>query len=276
MDKEIEGLQKYLPPQIYNVLQSYNPINEVRLHKNKNVVIVSDNRNIVTETICTAEGFNNIIDNFCTHSLHTHAETINNGYITADKYRIGVCGKLMNGNVYEITSVNIRVPHIIKNVSEYIMDFLHNRSSLLLYSPPAVGKTTVLRDLIIKLSATKRIAVIDSRNELYDSNTMTSPLLDVFSGYDKESAVEIATRTMSPEYIICDEIGSYNECNMILSVQNTGVPLIASAHAYDIDELLRRKNIKLLHNNMIFDYYIGIKRHGNIMDFTATKREDVM
>ena len=262
MDKEIADLQKYFPPQIYEILQPYNPINEIRLHKNKNIVIVSDNRNIITNTLCTTEIFNNIIDNFCNHSLHTHTETINNGYITADKYRIGVCGKLMNGNVYEISSVNIRIPHIIKNVSGEIIDLLSSHNAgILIYSPPSVGKTTILRDLIIRLSAHKRIAVIDSRNELYDK-TMSSPLIDVFSGYPKEVAIEIATRTMSPEYIICDEIGSYNECNMILSVENTGVPLIASAHASDIDELLRRKNIKLLHDNNIFDYYIGIKRHG--------------
>ena len=274
MDNEICGLRNYLPEHIYNTLRLYNPVNEIRLHKDKNTVIVSDNRNIITDTLCTAAEFSVIIDKFCNHSLHAYADTINNGYITSGIYRIGVCGKMTNGNVNEITSLNIRVPHIIRNVSGYIIDILRRdnyQSGLLIYSPPAVGKTTVLRDLIITLSAFKRIAVIDSRNELYDGNAMTSPLIDIFHGYTKEAAIEIAVRTMSPEYIICDEIGSYNECTAILSVQNTGVPLIATAHAADITELIRRPNIKLLRDNMIFKYYVKIIRNGKTFDFEVTK-----
>lgn len=274
MDKEINGLQKYLPQCIFDSLRLYDPVNEIRLHKNKSVAIVSGKRNIITGTICSENDFIEITDNICNHSLHSHADTIKNGYITADKYRIGVCGNMTGCNVNEITSLNIRIPHIILNVSDKLYNILkinNYRSSVLIYSPPSGGKTTMLRDLIVKLSVDKRISVIDSRNELFDSSVMTSPLLDIFGGYQKESAIEIATRTMSPEYIICDEIGSYNECETILSVQNTGVPFIATAHACNLDELLLRKNIKLLHDNMIFNYYIGLDRS----DITVTKREEI-
>lgn len=276
MDKEINGLQKYLPQFIFDSLRLYDPVNEIRLHKNKPVAIVSSNRNIITDTVCLENDFIEITDKICNHSLHSHADTIKNGYITAGKYRIGVCGNMTgyNANVNEITSLNIRIPHIILNVSDTLYNILkinNYRSSLLIYSPPSGGKTTILRDLIVKLSVDKRISVIDSRNELFDNAVMTSPLLDVFGGYPKESAIEIATRTMSPEYIICDEIGSYNECETILSVQNTGVPFIATAHACNINELLLRKNIKLLHDNMIFNYYIGLNRS----DITVTKWEEI-
>lgn len=278
MDKEIESIKKYLPSYIYDTLRLYNPVNEIRLHKNKNVVIVSDNRNIITDTLCPPSDFNDIIDKLCNHSLHSYADTIRDGYISAGIYRVGVCGKFTGDNVSEINSINFRIPHVIVNVSGYVADILKQdnyRASVLIYSPPSGGKTTMLRDLIAKLSIDKRIAVIDTRNELYDSKIMPSPLIDVFSGYPKATAIEIATRTMSPEYIICDEIGSYNECATILSVQNTGVPFIASAHASDINELIRRKNIKLLHEDIIFDYYIGIKRRGNMFDFNVTRWEDV-
>lgn len=278
MDTNIKELEKYLPSKMFESLQKYYLINEIRLHKDKAMVIVSDNRNIITDIYCSAKDFNIIVDNLCNHSLHSHVDTIKNGYISAGIYRVGVCGKYTGENISEITALNIRIPHMILNISEPVINLVQQEnytSGVLIYSPPSGGKTTLLRDLTIKLSTYKRVTIIDSRNELYDYNTMNSPLIDIFNGYPKATAIELATRTMSPEYIICDEIGSYNECEMILSVQNTGVPLIASAHALNINNLLQRKNIRLLHDNMIFKYYIGLKRQGNKFDFTITKWEDI-
>lgn len=60
--------------------------------------------------------------------------------------------------------------------------------------------------------------------------------------------------------IICDEIGTLEEAKAILSAQNSGVPLIATAHADSFDRLMKRPNIKTLYDNGIFRYYIGISR----------------
>lgn len=50
----------------------------------------------------------------------------------------------------------------------------------------------------------------------------------------------MATLSLSPQVIFCDEIGSEEEAEAVLHTQNTGVPLIATAHAYDIQGLMRR------------------------------------
>ena len=65
---------------------------------------------------------------------------------------------------------------------------------------------------------------------------------------------------MSAEVIICDEIGSAEEAGAILSAQNSGVPLIASAHADSLSSLLIRPNIRQLREHGIFRYYIGLSR----------------
>ena len=71
---------------------------------------------------------------------------------------------------------------------------------------------------------------------------------------------------MSPEAVVCDEIGDYAEAMALVSSHNCGVPLIASAHAGDVKELLRRTGIMLLHEANIFGAYVRIER-GAGMDF---------
>ena len=83
--------------------------------------------------------------------------------------------------------------------------------------------------------------------EMFENN-----LVDVLRGYPRAKGIEIATRTLSPEVIFCDEIGSAEEAKAILSAQNSGVPLIATAHADSRETLFRRPNIRILYENEIF------------------------
>jgi stage III sporulation protein SpoIIIAA len=87
--------------------------------------------------------------------------------------------------------------------------------------------------------------------------------IDVLSGYPRGLGIEIATRALSAEVIVCDEIGDYVEAMALVSSHNCGVPLIASAHAGSVEELLRRTGIMLLHEADIFGAYVGIKRDGS-------------
>ena len=75
---------------------------------------------------------------------------------------------------------------------------------------------------------------------------------DIFDGYPKAEAIEIAVRVMSPELLICDEIGGQAEADMLLHTMHTGVSLIASAHAADLQTLLLRPQIRRLTEAGIF------------------------
>ena len=85
-------------------------------------------------------------------------------------------------------------------------------------------------------------------------------LCDILTGYSRAKAIETATRTLSPEVLICDELGGVEETRAVLEAQNTGVTLIASAHAGSFAELAARPNIRLLQENRVFDEYILISR----------------
>ena len=119
----------------------------------------------------------------------------------------------------------------------------------------------------------RRVAVIDTRFEIETKPLQECCHVDFLSGYPRGKGIEIATRTLSPQYIICDEIGGYEEAEAILSAQNTGVPIIATAHASSVEELLLRPNIRTLHEHHLFSDYIGIQglRIGSapILSFTS-------
>ena len=128
---------------------------------------------------------------------------------------------------------------------------------------PGIGKTTILRELIYKLATYKtpiRNVVIDSREEITPFMEGMPSSSDIFISYPKGLAIELATKSMTPEIIICDEISSKDEADAILRAVNSGVKLIATAHASCFSELMSKEILKDLFRNKVFDYAIGIKR----------------
>lgn len=247
-------------------------VNEIRLRANRFASLTLDGKNMPIGAVCTQSDLAQTVKRFCGGSIYAHSETLKSGYISLGSgYRVGVGGRAVidKGDVTgvgEIYSINIRIPHNYSGVGKYAEDVLKKMdysAGLLIYSKPGVGKTTLLRDLAYRLSSgesARRVALVDSRGELESTYLKERCLVDVLSGYPKAAGIEIATRTLSPQFIICDEIGALEEAKAILAVQSSGVPLIASAHASGIDELLLRPTLSLLHESRIFGAYLGIER----------------
>jgi len=69
-------------------------------------------------------------------------------------------------------------------------------------------------------------------------------------------------------YLTGAEIGGLEDTKSILAAQNSGVPLIATCHAGDFDQLKRKPNISLLIENDVFLYFAGITSDkNNIMKY---------
>ena len=245
-------------------------INEIRLRKNKPMCLSADRRDIATGYICTERDMESVMSSLCQGSLYSYAENIKDGFIAGESgIRAGVCGRavIRDGRidcVRDITSVNIRIPHRVKGAADELYSLVMSRGSTLVYSKPAMGKTTALRELIPLLSDVKKgkkVSVIDTRYELY-AGIEGEDMADVFSGYPRPEGMLSAVRTMSPEYIICDEIGDEGDTEAILRAHSAGVKVVASAHGDSVGRLSENKSIRELLEGGVFSALYGIKEDG--------------
>lgn len=273
---------------VARLAEKYPNLSEIRFRANRRLSAVVGSDNIAAPYVMTDADIEKTLVGLCDGSVYLHMDTMTNGYFFMPRgIRVGVCGSaVMCGDllsqVTDIRSLSLRLPIKVSNVSAplyYRLAESSFRISALIYSPPAVGKTTVLRDVATKLAdtANKRVAVIDERRELFADPFDIPDNIDVFVGYPKYKAFEIAARTMNPQYIICDEIGSEEEAWSMLSLQNVGVPVIATAHASSVHSLLRRGGIELLHEYGVFDLYVGIRRDiaGAAVEYTFTDKDEI-
>lgn len=209
---------------------------------------------------CSGRKLQEVVFSLSRRSIHTYQDMITKGFIPLKggcKAGVGGCAVMKNGEVYSVSSfncVNIRVSREFFGCSGEVVHASAGAYSYLLAGTPLSGKTTVLRDLCRYYSESafppKKIAVIDERDEIaslaFGGGKNLGRGTDVLSLYPKAVGAEIALRTLSPDIIMLDEIGASDEQEVLISSMNSGVGVIATAHAGSFDELLRRPNIKRL------------------------------
>jgi len=277
-----EQAVKSLPPRPQGVLMALpakvkNMAFEVRLRVDKPIVLTCPNQSWFVDInsqlnnvpggcfALTPQEMEEAVLAMCSYSVHAHQNEIKNGYISLrGGHRAGVCGHavLSDGKisaVRDITSVNLRIARDIVGAADRVVNaaFLGRLQGVLVAGAPSSGKTTILRDLARQLASGKmgryyKVAVVDERGEIgavhegIPQNDL-GPCCDILSGYPKGEGILMAVRTLSPQLIICDEIGGEEEVTGMLDGLRCGVKVIASAHADTMEELLgKRQIIRLL------------------------------
>ena len=282
----MEILKRLLSQLVYNILNNldFSKLFEVRLRSGQpiivnyggNIYFVGENGLTNDESkslIAEKEDITQVVVNASNCSLYAVNDQLKQGYINCNGgVRIGVVGEIVaeNGNIITVKNyngLNIRIPHEVRGCSLNVLPYLFNDKEFLntlIISSPGAGKTTFLRDVCYQISNHNmpfNILVLDERNEIascYDGkNTLNvGKFTDVITGGNKTTGFINGIRSMSPDIICTDELGSKQDYESVMIANTCGVKLLASIHASSVAELRYKQDFNKLITDKIFKRYV--------------------
>lgn len=268
MDKAIAEIVSRLPKKIAEklVLVSHKNLQEIRLRAGRPVMLYySDRKSYLGEHgecevekafITNQNDIENIVANFCQNSVYAYSEDIREGFITLiGGHRVGIGGRAVGkreriSNLTEFSSVNIRLAREYKDSAKECIHLFKEGGRIcnsVLIAPPGAGKTTLLRDVARRLSEKNKVTIVDERFEIaavsqgipqFDVGVET----DILSGFSKANGIMHALRSLSPDVIICDEIGTEEDVDAIKNILKGGCKIITTMHGYSIEEAKEKKS----------------------------------
>ncbi|ENH97442.1 stage III sporulation protein AA [Gracilibacillus halophilus YIM-C55.5] len=209
-------------------------------------------------------------------SLYRLEEELKQGYITiAGGHRVGISGSViveegMIKAIKHISSFNIRLATEEVGFSKPYLPYLYQHYkyvNTLIIGPPQSGKTTFLRDLAkyistgVKQYPAYKTAIVDERSEICAAVEGVPQLsfglrVDVMDACPKSQGMMMLVRSMSPEVMIVDEIGSQKDVQALQEVIHTGVQVICTIHGESLDDIQNKPALQPLLESKAFERYV--------------------
>ncbi|MBA2907103.1 stage III sporulation protein AA [Clostridium saccharobutylicum] len=285
-EDEIIGM---FPIKIRNLLEDkFNKegIYEVRIKIGKPILVYSKDGENIVNYFPTREDLKSMMQKISNYSLYAYEEDIRQGFITIKGgHRIGIAGECVmeKGEVKtirNISSVNIRISREVIGCSNKIMKYIISQNRVyntIIISPPRCGKTTILRDIARNISnginsvgfKGRKVVVVDERSEIgachfgipqNDLGIRT----DILDNCLKREGLIMAIRSLSPEIIICDEIGTKGDIESLMMAFNSGVNIITTIHGFTIEDLYKRRVFSDLLDNQILERAIILSNRNGV------------
>lgn len=280
----------------------YGELQEIRLRVNRPLMVIYKNTEYGIDSygrllkkgaenqavIVTPEDIKETMALVSNYSLYAYEDEIRQGYITIKGgHRVGIAGKTVLENervktIQYISFMNIRLSHQVKGCANQVLPYIINEGRLchtLIISPPCCGKTTMLRDIIRQVSESgQSVGVVDERSEIaacylgIPQNEL-GIRTDVLDGCPKAHGMIMMLRSMSPQVIAVDEIGSQEDMRAIAYVINCGCKLLATVHGNSVSDLMSKPVLSRLVREKVFERYIVLNNHGRIGNIEAIYNE---
>lgn len=258
-------------------------VQEIRIRTFKPLIIVMNNEEygltdrgleeIAKSHIVTYEEVQAILQFLSGYSLYALEDEIRQGYVTVEGgHRIGIVGKAVVEDkkvktLKYISGFNIRLSHEVLGCGSKVLPYMLSRDKVyhtLIVSPPKCGKTTLLRDLIRNLSngysgyGPYTVGVVDERSEIAGCymgipQNDVGMRTDVLDGCPKVEGMRMLLRSMAPDIIVVDEIGSKEDLEAIEEVLGAGVSILCTTHGKDLEDCMKKPQLKTMIENGWFE-----------------------
>jgi stage III sporulation protein AA len=226
------------------------------------------------------QDFSDMLAYMSNYSLYAFEEDIKGGFLTIQGgHRIGLAGRVMceKGMIKtmrQISFLNIRVASERKGCADVLLPYVRKAEMIyntLIISPPGVGKTTVLRDIIRQLSRGEKekvglkVGVVDERSEiaacyLGQPQNDVGPRTDVMDCCPKTEGMLLLLRSMSPQVIAVDELGTAADFDAVAAAFHCGCFIIGTIHGDSMADMLVKPQMNRWIEKGFFERYIVIQR----------------
>lgn len=288
----MERILRYLPPYIRQALQKLpsnqqKQIQEIRLRTERHIgltiwnqeqFLTSSGEKTTDAALGIRTSQKQLLETFqaiCEYSVYRYTREIYDGFLTVDGgNRVSIAGTAVYKNgvrtgTHHISSLNFRIAHGILNCAKdiYWHSFQPKPCSMLFIGSVGSGKTTMLRDFCRLAGNQYRVSLVDERSEIAAMHSSVPRFdiglhTDVLDGYLRAEGLLTALRVLTPQVLLCDEIGTEADAKAILQIHGCGVPIVATAHSTSLEDLTRRQVLHQLLQNHVFEKVILLSGHG--------------